>query len=949
MQPDIRLPGVYVEPLAPAVRDGLPPMDIALFAGFAARGPCNIAMAVDSVAAFEACFGGDVSLARSSDDGAPTTACLPASVRAFFANGGRRCWVVRLARTAAHEARWNRYTNRAVFADDMAASNEYVVSGMLCCQRGSVAGASVLRAASLEASSVGSWSDAMQASARCLQMPFVAKNLSVLPPFGFQFDDPGGLRAGEMIELCEAGETIRHFAKIMRSQAGKIMALWCMSIERPIVPAGPSTIGTARIVGYEQIFGATLSGGDKLAITLETESRQLQDSKWLRFTDTLGATMWMQVDRIDRAIAYGTAWRKIPPAVPAGDFSARRLSVDIAARLGGAEHIAAGLNPGLTGAQSVHALVSDDEACAGHDKRRARTSFPLCATALERGKASDAAAAIGNASFEAMAALFGTPAFTTAHHAALCHAWLPVGIGPAFDSVASANPVERDALQRDGLSRFDDSLFFDPAFAVASAGQIAPLIEQVRDMQEEALSGIHAGLDTPDHGFGIASIFAVPDASQPGWQLAPDAGLAGAPKPGAPDQADWYDHGGGCAAKKPEAKVAERDAPDSSRFIDCATRLVTAPVLTGPARAGRDGRFLLQWSGGPPSATFVLEEATNADFRGAVEIQRGAETERLVTQLKDGSYYYRLHALAGGNVSAYSAIGVVVQASCYVAIPADSALLQRLHVAMMRMAGGTADLFALLSMPSGFDAKTAIQYSAKLRTISDGFGGPQVLGHNEERTLSYAALYHPWIWYRTDRKDRRDASTLALSAPEGFLAGQMAASAISRGAWIAPANDLIDDMVGLSPVLPESAQLDLYNARINLVRRDPRGFVLLDADTLSAEPEWRQINVRRLMILLRRLALQRGQAYVFEPNGDVMRRAVERDLTFALDGMQRRGAFAGKTSAQSFRIAADIGANDIEQGRMIFEVGVAPSQPMRFLNIRLVQRGARLTVAEEAA
>jgi hypothetical protein len=946
--PDIRLPGVYVEPLATGARDGLPPMDIALFAGFAARGPCNIAMAVDSVAAFEACFGGDVTLAQSSDFGAPLTACLPASVRAFFANGGRRCWVVRLARTAAHEARWNSYTNRPIFTADVAASNEYVLPGMLRCQRGSIAGTSVLRAASLQASSVGSWSDAMQASVRCLQTPFLAKNLSAIP-FGFAFDDTGDLRTGALIELCEAGATVRHFAKTMRSDAGRMLALSCLSIEQPTGPAGPTVNGNAQIAGYDQIITATLDSGAEPCITLDSETRQLQEGKWLRFTDTLDATLWMQVDRIDRAKAYGTAWRTRPFAVPAGDFSAHSFTVDIAARLGGTEQIAANLNPGLTGAQSIHALVSDDEACAAHDRRRARSSFPLCATALDRRKASVAAAAIGGASFEAMAAVFGTPAFTKAYYAASCHAWLPVGTGPAFDRVASANAVERDALQRDGLSRFDDSLFLDPAFASASAGQIAPLIEQVRDMQEEALTGIHAGLDTPDHGFGSASIFAVPDASQPGWELAPDIGLAGAPQPGAPDQADWYDHAGGCAAKKPEKKAAERDIPDSSRFLDCATRLVAAPVLTGPARAGRDGRFLLQWSGGPPGADFVLEEATSADFRGAIKIHRGKATEQLITQLKDGSYYYRLHAEADGNVSAYSAIGVVVQASLYVATPADMGLLQRLHLAMMRIAGGTADMFALLSMPSGFDAKAAVKYSGKLRTISDGFGGAQALGRNEERALSYAALYHPWIWYRTDRKDRGSTSTLASCAPEGFLAGQMAASAISRGAWIAPANDLIDDMVGLNPILPESTHLMVYNARINLVRRDPRGFVLLDADTLSAEPEWRQINVRRLMILLRRLALERGQIYVFESNDDVMRRAVKRDLTFALDGLQRRGAFAGKTSAQSFRIAADIGAKDIEQGRMIFEVGVAPSQPMRFLNLQLVQHGARLTVAEQAA
>ncbi len=155
-------------------------------------------------------------------------------------------------------------------------------------------------------------------------------------------------------------------------------------------------------------------------------------------------------------------------------------------------------------------------------------------------------------------------------------------------------------------------------------------------------------------------------------------------------------------------------------------------------------------------------------------------------------------------------------------------------------------------------------------------------------------------------------------------------------------------MVGLDPSLPEPDLLSLDRARVNMIRHLPAGFTLHDADTLAPEREWRPINVRRLMMLLRRTLLRRGMTYVFEPNGPVLRRAVERSLTEALDDLQQRGAFAGASSEKSFRVAVQQSDADIDAGRLVVEVGVAPSQPIRFLTLRLVQQGARLSIVEEA-
>jgi phage tail sheath protein FI len=102
------------------------------------------------------------------------------------------------------------------------------------------------------------------------------------------------------------------------------------------------------------------------------------------------------------------------------------------------------------------------------------------------------------------------------------------------------------------------------------------------------------------------------------------------------------------------------------------------------------------------------------------------------------------------------------------------------------------------------------------------------------------------------------------------------------------------------------------------------------------------------MSLLRRVAVRRGAPYVFEPNGDVLRRAVERGFTQMLDSMFRQGAFGGRTVEEAFRVSVEPTAADRDGGRLIVEIGVAPSQPMRFLTVRLFQSGERFTIAEEA-
>ena len=151
----------------------------------------------------------------------------------------------------------------------------------------------------------------------------------------------------------------------------------------------------------------------------------------------------------------------------------------------------------------------------------------------------------------------------------------------------------------------------------------------------------------------------------------------------------------------------------------------------------------------------------------------------------------------------------------------------------------------------------------------------------------------------------------------------------------------------MRPTLTQRQQL--LDAQVNLLRSAPIGFVASSSDTLAIDPDWRPINVRRLMCLLRRLALQRGVTYVFEPNGAVLRRTVERGFEAMLDQLYRRGAFAGATAQKAYQVNVGDDVNTPRRrdaGQFWVELKVAPAVPMSFLTVRLSRSGERVLSQE---
>jgi hypothetical protein len=273
---------------------------------------------------------------------------------------------------------------------------------------------------------------------------------------------------------------------------------------------------------------------------------------------------------------------------------------------------------------------------------------------------------------------------------------------------------------------------------------------------------------------------------------------------------------------------------------------------------------------------------------------------------------------------------------------ADATILQDLHVAMLRFCAARSDCFTVLACPRHFREPQALAHAAELTARLGGVAEPGDVG---ARTLSFGALYHPWTVVRTPIA----SAPLRAIPPDGATCGVMATRANTLGAWAAPANLPLAGVAILDPKLPESVRATFLGNKVNAVAPFPRGFMTWSEETLSDDPELRGVGVRRLLILLRRLVLREGNRYVFEPNDAAFRRLVQRQWDGLLGNLYVRGAFAGANHAEAYRVVTDDSVNppqSVDLGRLVVELRIAPSRPMAFLTVRLVQTGAGVTVQE---
>ena len=203
---------------------------------------------------------------------------------------------------------------------------------------------------------------------------------------------------------------------------------------------------------------------------------------------------------------------------------------------------------------------------------------------------------------------------------------------------------------------------------------------------------------------------------------------------------------------------------------------------------------------------------------------------------------------------------------------------------------------------------------------------------------SYAALYYPWIEVMDPATNRP-----VMVPPSGHVAGVWARNDNTRGVHKAPANEVVRGAIGLAYSVTKGEQDTLNPNGVNCIRSFPgMGIRVWGARTLSSNPAWRYINVRRLFNFVEK-SIERGtQWVVFEPNDPRLWSSVRRDVTAFLTGVWRDGALFGLAPSEAFFVKCDDETNpsDVrDRGQMIVEIGMAPVKPAEFVIFRISQWG----------
>jgi len=221
-------------------------------------------------------------------------------------------------------------------------------------------------------------------------------------------------------------------------------------------------------------------------------------------------------------------------------------------------------------------------------------------------------------------------------------------------------------------------------------------------------------------------------------------------------------------------------------------------------------------------------------------------------------------------------------------------------------------------------------------------GARQVRRLAEGLEARSAALYHPWIEVR----DPSSTGTLE-TPPSGAICGLYARVDATRGVWKPPAGETLNGVDGVARRLGRRKRAVLAQAGVNPIRAlRRRGVTVWGARTLSSDPEWRYVSVRRHFLHLR-ASIDRGLDWVvFEPNDEPLWDRIRTDVSDFLSAEWRAGGLAGFTPDQAFFVRCGRETTtqaDLSAGRVVCEVGFAPLKPAEFRVFRIARRTADAT------
>ncbi len=245
-------------------------------------------------------------------------------------------------------------------------------------------------------------------------------------------------------------------------------------------------------------------------------------------------------------------------------------------------------------------------------------------------------------------------------------------------------------------------------------------------------------------------------------------------------------------------------------------------------------------------------------------------------------------------------------------------------------AAGTSIINYLISHATRMRYRIAVLDSGDDQSISE------VRALRGKIDSTYAALYYPWV-----RVLDPVTGTERNMPPSGFVAGIYARNDINRAVYKAPANEVVFSAIGFEQLLNKSQQDVLNPEGINCFRYfSGRGFRLWGARTISSDPEWKYVNLRRYFVYLEH-SIDRGTQWaVFEPNGEALWANVQRTVESFLLNEWQMGALLGDKPEKAFFVKCDrstMSQNDLDNGRLVCLVGVAPLRPAEYVIFRIGQ------------
>ncbi len=913
-----RLPSIRFLTGTSGSGDTLPRMDVAYFVGFARRGPIDTPVALESYVQFLEHFGGEVELAFDPSSNSVLKGNLPGTVRQFFANGGLRCWVMR------------------VLDIQKVRKNHFAFPSLLEARFDTSLKISPVESATRD---FGSWSDSLRLSTQIgrlhLQCTGGTAKVNDTRTADFLLPNPSDLRAGDLVRI-QLDEQTQYLLPVnsMTPKPGSdlraVMAVLGPGVALRRLSEGPSTSGECRIGIFDRSDGLTW-----------TESRTGAAAFWIadnlvQIYSSIGLDLVMSQGTVGRIrwTSGATAWMRVLECqVSQEDIVHEILEVRLIAEVW--DVAVTGLDNDLDLWLTHTALIVD----------RIRLDLYSIVDGVE-SLVTDLS--LANAQGIEIPPEFPLLPPTPSNFI------FPLGEAPDFFDGTGPLSDPAPALERDGLASFNAaisaSMFLDsnlrgelaPTLAAKAEAQAflcmppedppvpdSPTNDREarraqrdrwadRQLRKSTLTfprGVHALLAGATPGpSSEATLVSVPDVVHPNWEPV-----------GVSDM--WWNVV--VAPPEPDAPIGE--------FHVCQSGLFFPPYWYKGNPPGPDGRLQLNWNADDSvEESFELQESVDPS-KIVWETVYVGESSSYVRQINQaGLRRYRVRAIQDGIAGAWSSIAEVLnQPFQFMASQPDPQGILSIHRAILRTASARGDVMAILSLPVHWRWEDAANHARSLRDSRNLPDLVPSINPSELHLLSQGILVHPWI--------RTFDDIFHAVTPEGAVAGLLASTAIAQGAWISPGRKPLFQVMSTDLLLAPGDEANLRDAQVCPIGMDPQGAFMNWWDTLSEDPDDIPSNVRRFLGLLRRLCKQTGEDWVFEPSGPVLERSIERAFLKILGELHRRGAMRGIGEGSSYRVDVQ---SDSDSGILRVDLRVAPSIPLTWLVLSLTVVGERLLTEE---